>query len=171
MELDLQSLFGLLCTAVLIGWDLVTPTLYPRLGSYTRALLVSQDRRHLFRLCNPLPEAFPDCCVRVSMVFHLSTSNLKRFCWVSRRITLSEICTVLTQVKVAFSRIINPCSTVLHISNFLRLEKAFTRIQWVRKVCRSALQWLVRIRYKCLVAIYVFPEMKLRGHVIFKTEL
>ncbi len=26
MELDLQSLFGLLCTAVLIGWDPATPS-------------------------------------------------------------------------------------------------------------------------------------------------
>ncbi len=47
MELDLRSLFGLLCTAVLIGWDPTTP-LPPHLGSYTRSLLVSQDRRHLF---------------------------------------------------------------------------------------------------------------------------
>ncbi len=46
MELDLPSLFGLLCTAVLIGWDPATPP-PPHLGSYTRALLVSQDRRHL----------------------------------------------------------------------------------------------------------------------------
>jgi hypothetical protein len=29
MELDLQSLFGLLCTAVLIGGDLATPQLPP----------------------------------------------------------------------------------------------------------------------------------------------
>ncbi len=43
MALDLQSLFGLLCTAVLIG---NTPP--PHLGSYTRALLISKDRRHLF---------------------------------------------------------------------------------------------------------------------------
>ncbi len=45
MELDLQSLFGLhvQCTAVLIGWD--PPPRF--LSSYTRALLVSQDRRHL----------------------------------------------------------------------------------------------------------------------------
>jgi hypothetical protein len=46
MELNLQSLFGLLCTTVLIG-----PANSPlplRLGSYVRALLVSQDRRHLF---------------------------------------------------------------------------------------------------------------------------
>ncbi len=48
MELDLQSLFGLLYTPVLIGWDPATPRLPPHLGSYTRALLVSQDRRHLF---------------------------------------------------------------------------------------------------------------------------
>jgi hypothetical protein len=48
MELYLQSLFGLLCTAVLIGWDPATPPLRPLLGSYTRALLVSQDKRHLF---------------------------------------------------------------------------------------------------------------------------
>ncbi len=48
MELYLQSLFGLLCTAVLFGSDPATPPLPPHLGSYTRALLVSQDRRHLF---------------------------------------------------------------------------------------------------------------------------
>jgi hypothetical protein len=30
---------------------------------------------------------------------------------------------------------------------------------------------VVRIQYKCLVTIYVFPEMKLRGLVISKTEL
>ncbi len=49
MELDIQSLFGLLCTAVLIGWNPATPPppLPPHLGSYARALLVSQDRRHL----------------------------------------------------------------------------------------------------------------------------
>ncbi len=29
----------------------------------------------------------------------------------------------------------------------------------------------VRIQYKCLVPIYVFPEMKLQGFVISKTEL
>jgi hypothetical protein len=51
MELDLQSLFGLLCTAVLIRWDFTgTAPPPPHLGSYmyTRALLVSQARRHLF---------------------------------------------------------------------------------------------------------------------------
>ncbi len=48
IELDLQSLFGLLCTAVLISWDPATPSLPTQLGSYTRALLVSQDRRPLF---------------------------------------------------------------------------------------------------------------------------
>ncbi len=50
MEVDLQSLFDLLCTAVLIGWDPAispTPSLPPHLDSYTRTLLVSKDRRHL----------------------------------------------------------------------------------------------------------------------------
>ncbi len=55
IKLDLQSLFGLLCTAVLIGWDQhplgLRPCNHPYppdLGSYTRALLVTQNRRHLF---------------------------------------------------------------------------------------------------------------------------
>ncbi len=48
MELDLQSLFGLLFTAVLIGLDPAKPLLPPHLGSFSKALLVSQDRRHLF---------------------------------------------------------------------------------------------------------------------------
>ncbi len=48
MESDLQSLFGLLCSAVLIDWEPATPPLPPHFGSYTRALLVSQDRRHFF---------------------------------------------------------------------------------------------------------------------------
>jgi hypothetical protein len=29
----------------------------------------------------------------------------------------------------------------------------------------------VRIQYKCLVPVYVYPEMKLHGLVIFKSEL
>ncbi len=38
-----------MCTAVqvLIGWDSASPP-PPHLGSFTRALLVSQDRRHIF---------------------------------------------------------------------------------------------------------------------------
>jgi hypothetical protein len=56
-DLDLQSFFGVLCTdvlrvSVLIGAEtrnsLPGPSPPPHLGSYTRALLVSQDRRHLF---------------------------------------------------------------------------------------------------------------------------
>jgi len=37
-----------MCTAVLIGWDPATPPFPPHCDSYTRALLVSKDRRHLF---------------------------------------------------------------------------------------------------------------------------
>ena len=47
MKLDLQSLFGLLCAAVLIGRDPATPP-PPIWAQYTSALLVSKDRRHLF---------------------------------------------------------------------------------------------------------------------------
>ncbi len=43
IELELQSLFGLLCAAVLVGWDPATLPLLLHFGSYTTALLVSQD--------------------------------------------------------------------------------------------------------------------------------
>jgi hypothetical protein len=42
-ELDLQSYLGPMCTAVIICWDPATLPPPPLLGSYTRALLVSQD--------------------------------------------------------------------------------------------------------------------------------
>jgi hypothetical protein len=45
MELDLQSLFELLCRAHWLSPATPPP---PYLGSYRRSLLVSQDRRHLF---------------------------------------------------------------------------------------------------------------------------
>ncbi len=53
MELDKQSYFGsrvqLYCTHWLRAWDPATATPPPpHLGSYTRALLVSQDRQLLF---------------------------------------------------------------------------------------------------------------------------
>ncbi len=51
MELDLQSLFGLLvtwCTQLYSLAETPQPPPPPHLDSSTRALLVSQDRRHLF---------------------------------------------------------------------------------------------------------------------------
>jgi hypothetical protein len=49
MELDLQSLFGLHCTPVLIGWDPSTPTPHPCSWAHIRErYCVIQDRRHLF---------------------------------------------------------------------------------------------------------------------------
>jgi hypothetical protein len=45
MELDLQSLLG---SCVQLYSLAETPHPPPHLGSYTRALLVSKDRRHLF---------------------------------------------------------------------------------------------------------------------------
>jgi hypothetical protein len=41
----------------------------------------------------------------------------------------------------------------------------------VYESAHTANEGLVRIQYKCLVPIYVFPEMKLIGLVISKTEL
>ncbi len=54
MELDLQSLYGLQvhsCTHWLRTRNSPLPS---HLGLNTRALLVSQDRRHLFVSCDPL---------------------------------------------------------------------------------------------------------------------
>jgi hypothetical protein len=49
MELDLQSFFGLhVHCCILIGGNPATPPFPSHLGSYTRALLVSQDRRLLY---------------------------------------------------------------------------------------------------------------------------
>ncbi len=52
MESDLPSLFGLLCTAVLIGGDPAALSLPPVIYSYEGAQLVSQ--RKTTSLCNPL---------------------------------------------------------------------------------------------------------------------
>jgi hypothetical protein len=41
IELDLQSLFGLLCTAVLVGRNNAILPRPPHLGSFTKALLVT----------------------------------------------------------------------------------------------------------------------------------
>ncbi len=41
----------------------------------------------------------------------------------------------------------------------------------VLKTRQTANEGPVRIQSKCLVLIYVFPEMKVRSLVIFKTEL
>jgi hypothetical protein len=64
MELDLQSLFGLLCTVVysLAETPQLFPSPPPHLGSYTRALVVSQDRRHIF--VTPWA-ARTDACARI----------------------------------------------------------------------------------------------------------
>jgi hypothetical protein len=54
MELDLQSLFGLLCAQLYSLFEIPQlPPLSSHLGSYTRALLVKIDNVSL-SLCNPL---------------------------------------------------------------------------------------------------------------------
>ena len=57
MKLDLQSLFGLhvcSCTHWLRPRNPRPPPLPPHLGSYTKALLVSQGRRHIFFYLLPI---------------------------------------------------------------------------------------------------------------------
>ncbi len=48
MELDLQSLFGLLCTAILIGWDPAVPPLLPAFG------LIYEGAIGQSSVCDPL---------------------------------------------------------------------------------------------------------------------
>ncbi len=52
----------------------------------------------------------------------------------------------------------------------VRTQQHSTSLWKVSKSC-TANEGPVRIQYKCLVLISVFPEMKLRGLVISKTEL
>ncbi len=52
MELDLQSLFGLLCTAELIGWDPETPSPPPSFGLICESA-IGQPRKTT-SLCDPL---------------------------------------------------------------------------------------------------------------------
>ncbi len=48
LKMEVISPCHVMCTAVLIGRDPATTPIPPHLDSYTRALLVSKDRRHLF---------------------------------------------------------------------------------------------------------------------------
>jgi hypothetical protein len=49
-------------------------------------------------------------------------------------------------------------------------QRRYFFAQKKRRKIHTANERPVRIQYKCLVPIYVFPEMKLRGLVISKTE-
>ncbi len=85
MTLDLQSIFGLLCTAVLIGWDPATPPSNPHLSSYARAPLVSKDRCHLFVTpCTKRQGAFSPYTL-IYVLFAYSTNTQKK--WEIRRTT------------------------------------------------------------------------------------
>ncbi len=65
---------------------------------------------------------------------------------------------------------------------FLHYKKDITKVQFQfsfnneqftiqKALYRTTNEGPVRIQYNCLVLIYVFPEMKLLGLVISKTEL
>ncbi len=61
MELDLQSLFGLLCTAALIGWDPARPQLPPpppRIWAHIRGRYWSAKMQQTTSLCDHLVKTF-----------------------------------------------------------------------------------------------------------------
>ncbi len=62
MELDLQGLFGS-CAKLYSLAETPQPSLSPPLGSYTRALLVSQYKRHLFVIPWYKWKDFGDCSI------------------------------------------------------------------------------------------------------------
>jgi hypothetical protein len=71
MELDLQSLFGLhvhSCTHWLKPRNSPLP---PHFGSFTRALLVSQDRRHIF-VTPCIPQPAPSILLNPRFLSHSS---------------------------------------------------------------------------------------------------
>jgi hypothetical protein len=88
-----------MCTAVLIGWEL-TPHKPPHLGSYTRALLVSQDGRHLF--VTPFLDIFPVLGQGITIMYHFQAW----FCLVSRPFFTLDIWNFIWLMQVLIFSII-----------------------------------------------------------------
>jgi hypothetical protein len=61
--------------------------------------------------------------------------------------------------------------TAQHWIGSLCNKRHLTQANLHQLISIPANEGLVRIQYKCLVSIYAFPEMKLRGLVNSKTEL
>jgi hypothetical protein len=59
-----------MCPAVLTHWLRPAIPPPPHLGSYTRALLVSQDRRHVTCLCDPLLTTYGKLVLRRMSLFN-----------------------------------------------------------------------------------------------------
>ncbi len=104
LELDLQTLFGLLYAAVETP---LLPPLPPHLGSHSRALLVSQDRRHLF----VTPWAASILCVFLSSfsldvfgcIKYFHPEGYRRFLNISEQFKrLSDFFSTLTYVYIYF---------------------------------------------------------------------
>jgi len=59
--------------------------------------------------------------------------------------------------------------------NASSFRKRVVKANWWRNIyyplvnTHTTIEGPVRIKYKCLVSIYVFPEMKMRGLVISKS--
>jgi hypothetical protein len=76
--------------------------------------------------------------------------------------------TSITYVESSSSLDLN---AIFHQDDYLVVPLAETDISFALLNGCTANEDPERIQYKCLVAIYIFPEMKLRGLIISKTEL
>ncbi len=154
MALGLQSLFGLLRTAVLIGWDPAIPPLPPHLGSYTRALLVSQDRRHLF--VTPCFNLSPYHCTDCPSGFGCETGMVCTVQGMTRNARSSSACTPTARSSETMTSSVqqetSSRSLLNAISGWLDFyKKCFTTSLW------NIVSWisLLRIRIR-LIHTYVF---------------
>jgi hypothetical protein len=93
MELDLQSLFGLLQLFSLAETPQLPPPPHPspHLGSYTRVLLVSQDRRHFF---------VTPCCILLLRNLYGNSMPWQLHALWTRRLLLS-CCTVVESFLIS----------------------------------------------------------------------
>ena len=123
MELDLQSFFGLhehSCT----HW-LRSRTPPPSLGSYTRVLLVSQDRRHLFMTS----------CVHLSKLrFGLFHLQYVTFIWTLRYVLIIQ---TLSKKRVLLATV----TSLLHgnvqlLGRQLTSQQAFTTVLFSKLVLK-----------------------------------
>ncbi len=176
MELDLhQSLSGFLCTAVLIGWDPETPPLPPHLGSYLRALLASQDGRHLFVTpwLERTPSSWPLRCIGSNSPLSLARQAFTRY--TGRRKSKREVlyiqcyscsASILEQVKVnmsagiiilnSFMYVIKHCFTCCHgsIVMMLRLNPGMLRLwHWQLGALTT---WLDLLHSICISFLFWF---------------
>ncbi len=98
----------------------------PHLGSYTRVLLVSQARRHLF--CNPLPSTFlcgdkSSHWPPLTLSPHMSTVattiiSILLCCWAPLMVSLREDCALRTIIPFIYINLMVPFYYTGHCTSF-----------------------------------------------------